>query len=901
MMSALVFATPFKLSAQELDLATEREEGTGGDVDEVNNEDELDPSDELCKPADTWPKGDFIIVNGSSRNPVHLGPTGLWGFPAGQNIWVKVVEPGSPAAGKILPEDVIYGANGKSFPADRNVRDSFAMAITEAETKEAGGKLNLHIRRDGKFIQVPIQLKVMGSYSSTTPWNCEKSSNIIARAEQYMQKGMRPETGLPNDGGYMFGPWNDSVLFLLAAGNPETQGLVRRYIRNTTKDLDTWKSWNQERGGGFNTYGGWGVAYIKMLYGEYYLRTGDPTVLPYLEENYFNRGPNPNKAQSGGEKTPQPEGEENSEAEKKWSPPVGPTRYGLHAGGHMVGAMGTVLANEAGVKINKDKLLFDLKYDYIKRAEYGYVHYNGYGSIPIERRQIEAPLEITPENMAKGNYSTANGKLGTAAALYSLVEGYEKAVDMCSIRCAYAFNYHGGHGGPWFNGFWTPVGAYHAGPEKLQSYMKNQQCWRELLRDHTGAIWETGNAKEKKDTLSTGFAIHWAMPRKKLRMFGAPRSLFGANAPAYMKEALAAHRNRDYASAEQLTLKLQASGTVPATDKARVDHFLDSVRTLKESVEYDLGFTEALLKKGNYTLASVELPQLEMVVSPSDPRLEAIAKAVGSAQAKAQLAAAIAQKQKNYQESLGDKGDSKEALKDGVRNDLANLITLVRDGCEYTALKHGKSVTATYPVYTAKEQSQWCLLTIEDLKNAPTGWEQPGFDDSTWKKVSLPSKSWPTEPAIFLRTSFAVTDVNVFESLRIRGKANNHINFTIYINGKVVAKVTNISEGGMVFELKPESLALMKKGKNILAISAQRVQGRGTSCSLRLEGILKKEIGQARDPFELMNDPFGQPKEDPIEKMRDPFGQVEDPFGETKELPGKKNQKRQDNQTKKKK
>jgi len=821
--------TPFKLFAQEMDLTAERAEGAGVEDEVIKDEDEIEEFDELRKPADTWPKGDYAIFIGTSivgrgRAPVHLGPTGLWGFPAGQNIWVEEITPGSPADGKVLPGDVIYGANGKGFPADRGVDYYFAMAITESETKEVGGKLTLTIRREGKFIQVPIQLKVMGSYSPTTPWDCEKSKNIIAGAEEYMRKGLRPATGLPNNGQYMFGPWNDSVLFLLAAGNTEMQGLVRRYIRNTQKDLETWKAGEKR---GFETEKGWAIPYIRMLFAEYYHRTGDPTVLPYLDEKFYKSDSDAN--------SPQPE--------QKWSPPVGPTGYGLHANPQMVGCMAAILADEAGLKINKEKLFFDLKYLYVKRAEYGYVKYFGYAPMTIEQRQTEAPDEITPGNKSKGNFSTMNGKLGTAAALFNMVSGYEKAVDMCSIRCVYAYNYHGSHGGAWFGDFWTPFGAYHAGPEKFQSFMKNQQWWRELRRDHAGAMWEIGNAREKKDTLSTGFAIHWVMPRKKLRMFGAPRSMFGPAAPAYMKEALAAHRNRDYALAEQLTLKLQASGAVPATDKARVDHFLDSVQTLKKSVEYDLTFTEALLKKGNYALASVELPQLEMVVAPNDSRLKAIAKALASTQAKAQIAAANAPKEKDKHGAKGlGIGARRDAKKDDFSKQLESVVTLVKDGAKYEA-HSGRVVIGTYPVYPKTEVNQWRLHAMEAITNAPAGWEQPGFDDSTWQKPKWRkgSQQWPEEPVLFMRTTFEVESLKVLKSLRVRvmiGK-NDSRNFTLYMNGNVVAKATSIPRGASVFDLNPGSLALLKAGKNTLALSTQHGQSNNHGLSIRLEGILK--------------------------------------------------------------
>ena len=232
---------------------------------------ELAPS-EFSKSANTWPKGDYVVIDPRSGGGMHLGPTGMWGMLLGQNIRVKRIDPGSPADGKVMLDDVIYGTKGNTFPAEREVIYYLATAITEAETKEAGGKLILDIRRDGKLIQVPIQLRVMGSYSSTTPWNCEKSEKIVAGAEEYMRKGLRPETGLPHNSEYMYGPWNDSVLFLLAAGNPELQGLVRRYILNTIKNLEDWKAGGVR---GLN-FGGWDFAYLKMLFGETPIPKGFP-------------------------------------------------------------------------------------------------------------------------------------------------------------------------------------------------------------------------------------------------------------------------------------------------------------------------------------------------------------------------------------------------------------------------------------------------------------------------------------------------------------------------------------------------------------------------------------------------------------------------------------------------
>jgi len=789
-LAALVSAMPFQLSAGEQNQPFE-----------------------LHKPASTWPQGDYFIIKSSAGN-LHLGPTGLWGEPFGQNIWVTKISVDSPADGKVLPNDVIYGVNGKDFPAKGDVRRLLSMAITEAETKEAGGKLTLHIRREGKLIRVPIRLKVMGSFSATTPWNCEKSKNIVADAEEFLRKGLRPETGLPNNEKYMYNTFHDSVLFIMASGNPKLQGFVRRHIHLALKKLEA------------NEYGskGWDLCYLAMLFGEYYHRTGDTTVLPHLKAIL----------------------DRTEEAETKqgmvWSWPPKPSRYWLHPHMQIPHMMGQVLAQEAGLGTSKARLSFDLKYLNYKRAEHGYVKYCGYPSMPIENRQNQAPEGITEKQKIAGTYWNMNGKLGAAAALYNMVGGYEKTVEACALRCVYSFNItHKGHGGAWFNGFWTPIGALHAGQRKTQLFMKGQQWWRELYRDHTGSMWQTGHAKGKQDILSTGWAIHRVMHKKRLRMLGAPRSYFCPDPPPFMKPVLAAHRNRNYALAERLTLKLIANGKVPASAKERMNHFLESIQTLKKSIEYDLTFTETLLKKGNYSLAHVELPQLKMVVSPGNPRLKAIVKALESGKAKAHIASAIAKVQRE-QAAVPRRKDVLKKRREAFESHLASLVTLVKDGATYTGPRLGKGKLASYPKYKKNELSQWHLHETQSLENAPKEWGQPTFKPSKgWKTVSLPVKSrrkMGRTGAILFRANFEVKDVDAFKHLRIRIPGTRELRRpTIYLNGKIVAK-GDIIPNGLDFNLKPSSLKLLRKGRNTLAISTLH----GTSryyLSLRLDGILK--------------------------------------------------------------
>jgi len=96
-----------------------------------------------------------------------FGPTGLIGTLSKQTIKVAQVAEGSPAAGVIKVGDEIVGAGAARF--EKDARRELAVAIDEAETKEAGGKLTLILKADRK---VELKLAVLGRYSDTAPYKC---------------------------------------------------------------------------------------------------------------------------------------------------------------------------------------------------------------------------------------------------------------------------------------------------------------------------------------------------------------------------------------------------------------------------------------------------------------------------------------------------------------------------------------------------------------------------------------------------------------------------------------------------------------------------------------------------------------------------------------------------------
>ena len=165
------------------------------------------------------------VFAGSRNSENLLGPTGMVGQPGNKGITITKVEKGSPADGKIRPGDVIIGAGGTS-KLHPDGRRRLATAIDEAETKEAGGKLTLLL--DGNRT-VDLQLKVIGRYSDTAPYDCPKSEAIIREAADYLiqpakAKGKTPQFNAGK------GQLQTGWLGLMATGDPKYIDFVKQNL-----------------------------------------------------------------------------------------------------------------------------------------------------------------------------------------------------------------------------------------------------------------------------------------------------------------------------------------------------------------------------------------------------------------------------------------------------------------------------------------------------------------------------------------------------------------------------------------------------------------------------------------------------------------------------------------------
>ena len=191
---------------------------------------------------------------------------------ASRQILVTHVGAASPADKVVKVDDVILGVDGRPFSDD--ARKSIARAIQEAETKARDGVLKLTVWRAGQTQDLSLKLAVMGTYSDTAPYNCDKSKLILENAIKVLEK----EVMEPNWAGSIQG------LALLATGKAEylpklrefAHGLAKENVDPDTKPTKTYDAvWGDT----------WNMGYKTVFLCEYYMVTRDKEILPTIKNN----------------------------------------------------------------------------------------------------------------------------------------------------------------------------------------------------------------------------------------------------------------------------------------------------------------------------------------------------------------------------------------------------------------------------------------------------------------------------------------------------------------------------------------------------------------------------------------------------------------------------------------
>ena len=228
----------------------------------------------------------------------NLGPTGVRAKIAAsepREFIVKYVFPDSPADKKILVEDKIVGVNGKKFRDPELFSAGFAgprmelgKAIEESEGDTAlNGKLTFMVVRDGKSMDVVIQLRHLGYFSKNFPFDCKKSEILIKEACEWLTKPvelkLKPAISKYKPGIHINGHWHTQIackLALMAQGETYMPLLRDHYRRRAETDDGKGASEYTAKGDGMWVY----CEALQMIeLTEWYMLTKDQTVLAPLK------------------------------------------------------------------------------------------------------------------------------------------------------------------------------------------------------------------------------------------------------------------------------------------------------------------------------------------------------------------------------------------------------------------------------------------------------------------------------------------------------------------------------------------------------------------------------------------------------------------------------------------
>ena len=463
-----------------------------------------------------------------TANSYNLGPTGALGWmqveagmtEASRQILVTEVEKGSPADGKLASGDVILGVFGKPFAED--ARKCFGRAIGQAETEAARGILPLTVWRKGATQSIELKLQVMGSYSDTSPYACPKASKILEQGLAAMLRDFTKENGL-----------HINELALLASGRTEYLERVRKSAREVaekTPDVET--LWKDSSKGGMAT---WHHGYNNLFLCEYFLATGDKSVLPAIRSytTTIARGQGVFGTWGHGYVPPGPNGQLHGPV-----PPYGPVNAtGLPC------FISLVLADKCAIDTPELKPA-------IAQSNKFFGYYAGKGYVPYG----EHPPGIGHDD---------NGKTSMTAMAFALQDNRPETRFFTKMVTASYESREWGHTGNGFSYLWGPVAANCGGPLAIAAFMKELRWYYDLARRWDGSFVNVatggGVASSYHGILGATacYLLAYAAPLQKIAITGRYTQQKSWLSAPEVAEAIAAERwLGDNAHAKRSTAQL---------------------------------------------------------------------------------------------------------------------------------------------------------------------------------------------------------------------------------------------------------------------------------------------------------------------------------------------------------
>ncbi len=394
---------------------------------------------------------------------------------------VSNVEEGSPAdlTGKIKPGQIIESINGRAL---EKIDPRIILGDILAKAEATDGKVTFMLKDEPEADaeSVTVEIPVLGAYSETWPLDCAKSDKIVRGVADWIADNVDPMSALQHD---------QSLLFLLSTGEEKDLEVARKWVARLVEATE-----NEEALGTIP----WAIGYGAPGLCEYYLRTGDESVLPLIQKvadqatrTMYNGGWNHRTIVN--------------------------FRYGhMNAAGvHVLKFL--LLAQECGVDVDEHTLLTSLRH---------FFRYTGRGNVPYG--------DGLPERGFVDNGKVGGLAFAMAAAVSLMPDGedsiYAKARDISAGKGFYSTSWmlHG-HTGGGIGEVWrsSAMGLVHEEkPNHFREFLDNRTWHLDLSRRFNGAMTilrDTDYSARYDDEMwGAGYAMTYTVPRRTLRMTGAP-------------------------------------------------------------------------------------------------------------------------------------------------------------------------------------------------------------------------------------------------------------------------------------------------------------------------------------------------------------------------------------------
>lgn len=507
----------------------------------------------------------------------NLGPTGIRAKIAERNrreFLVKYVFADSPAAGKIYVDDKIIGVNGRKFRYPELFSEGYAgprmelgKAIEESEgDPKLGGRLTFMLVRAGKSMDVVIQLRRLGYFSKTYPFNCKKSEILIAEACKWLTRPVelksKPRAANYTPGIYINGHWHTQIsckLALMAQGDTYMPLLKEHYRRRAETDDGKGASEYTAKGDGMWVY----CEALQMIeLAEWYMLTGDRTVLAPLKyhESVVVYCQNPNGGfEHGKVKNIYP----------KMSFPAG------------LACIGWALMKQAGLQINRAAYITSRNALTLSTQPSGEIWYD---VSPLSSRPNSLPNKISLD--AAGTRDSSGGGRAATATLMHFLDPRDSCSESYVRRgvahlAACADKLMDGHASAALNAQWSfaamgiaPVIGDMKSYRQMMDYYK---YWFNLNRCHDGSFYAPACTAGAIDPfidvhyITTGWVIlALSAPKRSLGILGRDPFIPGVDKAALSPPAAKVYEAIRSGKAQPAAiLKAIASLKASARDKER--------------------------------------------------------------------------------------------------------------------------------------------------------------------------------------------------------------------------------------------------------------------------------------------------------------------------------------------